>query len=98
MVSAAGVETTVGSIKNMPNHVTRCSMPSTAGPTRPQVPAKDSCNMTVVWADIEEWPADSENVVDLTGMDDADKGIAHNHDVDIGSGERCRQCVAGLGG
>ena len=44
---------------------------------------RDISDMTRRWSDVQRGRADRHDVVDLARMDDADKLIAHDHDVKI---------------
>lgn len=44
-------------------------------------------NWTGGWTDIEDWRADRKNVVDFARVNDTDKRVAHQHQVQVGGGK-----------
>ena len=54
----------------------------------------------VTWSrtDVEDWGADGEDVVDLAGVNQANEGIAHDDDVEVGGGKGGGQVGKGLVG
>ena len=48
------------------------------------------------WANIENGGANAENIVDLAGVNEADEGIAHDDDMQVGSGKGSGEFVQRL--